>query len=81
MSKAPLSCKELVELVTDYLEGRLTWGERRRFDRHLKDCPYCRAYVDQMRLVIQTLGRLTEESISPQARDELLVAFRDWKAG
>jgi anti-sigma factor RsiW len=80
MSNEPLSCKELVELVTDYLEGRLTRGERRRFEGHLKDCPYCRNYVEQMRLVIRALGRLTEESISPRARDELLVAFRDWKA-
>lgn len=80
MSKEPLSCKELVELVTDYLEGRLARDERRRFERHLKGCPYCRTYLDQMRQVIRTLGRLTEESISPRARDELLVAFREWNA-
>jgi anti-sigma factor RsiW len=80
MSKQPLSCEELVELVTDYLEGRLARGERRRFERHMKECPYCRTYLDQMRQVIRTLGRLTEESISPRARDELLLAFRDWSA-
>jgi anti-sigma factor RsiW len=75
-----LTCRELVELVTEYLEGRLTRGERRRFERHLKGCPYCTAYVEQMGLVISTLGSLSEESISPRARDELLAAFRDWKA-
>jgi anti-sigma factor RsiW len=80
MTTQPLNCKELVELVTDYLEGRLPRSERRRFERHLKECPYCRTYLEQMRQVIRTLGRLTEESISPRARDELLVAFRDWNA-
>jgi predicted anti-sigma-YlaC factor YlaD len=80
MSKEALSCKELVEVVTDYLEGRMPRRDRRRFERHLKDCPYCRTYLDQMRQVIRTLGRLTEESISPRAREELLVAFRDWNA-
>jgi len=80
MSRQAITCIELVELVTDYLEGRLERQDRRRFERHLKECPYCRTYLDQMRQVIRTLGRLTEESISPRARDELLVAFRDWHA-
>jgi anti-sigma factor RsiW len=80
MTKEPLSCKELVEIVTDYLEGRLPRRDRRRFEQHLKECPYCSAYLEQMRQVIRTLGRLTEDSISPRAREELLVAFRDWRA-
>jgi anti-sigma factor RsiW len=79
MSKEPLTCKELVELVTDYLEDRLPRRDRRRFERHLDDCPYCRNYLEQIRRVIQAIGRLKPESISPRAREELLVAFRDWK--
>jgi anti-sigma factor RsiW len=74
-----MTCKELVELVTDYLEETLPRRERRRFERHIAGCPYCRVYVEQMREVVRTLGRLTEESLSPRARDELLVAFRGWK--
>jgi predicted anti-sigma-YlaC factor YlaD len=79
-SRRALSCKELVELVTDYLEGRMSRLDRRRFERHLRGCSYCSAYLEQMRQVIRVLGRLTEESISPRAREELLVAFRDWKS-
>ena len=71
-------CEELVEVVTDYLEGALPRRDRRRFERHLKGCPLCTLYLEQIRKVIRTLGRLTEETIPLEARDELLVAFRDW---
>lgn len=74
-----LSCKEFVELVTDYLEGKLPAGERERFDRHLSYCTPCVNYLHQMRLTIKTLGKLTEETIEPQARDDLLHIFRNWK--
>jgi anti-sigma factor RsiW len=80
MNAQQMTCKELVELVTDYLEGALPRSERRRFDKHIAKCRWCRAYLEQMRRVIGALGSLTEESISPEARDELLLAFRGWKA-
>jgi anti-sigma factor RsiW len=74
-----LACKELVELVTDYLEDRLPTAERARFDAHLTGCGGCRAYLEQMRQTVRVLGRLPEESIEPAARDRLLAAFLDWK--
>jgi anti-sigma factor RsiW len=74
-----LSCQELVELVTEYLEGTLPEGERARFDGHLRDCEGCRVYLDQMRRTIRTVGALSEESIAPEARDGLLAALRDWR--
>ena len=73
-----LPCRELVELVTDYLEGRLSPADRARFEAHVAECEYCEAYLEQMRQTIGALGRLEEESLSPQARDTLLAAFRDW---
>ena len=76
-----MACNELVELVTDYLEDTLPPAERARFETHLSGCDGCSRYLEQMRLKIATLGRLTEESIEPRARDELLQLFRDWKAG
>jgi anti-sigma factor RsiW len=76
-----VSCKELVELVTDYLEGTLPPGERRRFDEHLQLCDGCVNYVEQMRATIVATGTLREESVPPEARDALLTAFRDWKRG
>lgn len=74
-----MACQDLVELVTDYLEGALPPAERARFEAHLAGCDGCTRYLEQMRLTIRALGRLTEESIEPQARDELLRVFRNWK--
>ena len=76
---ADLTCQELVELVTDYLEGSLSAPQRVRFEEHLAMCTGCRNYLAQMRQTISLLGKLTEESIPPQARDDLLGVFRNWK--
>lgn len=78
--RADLSCRELVELVTDYLEGALDRRTRSRFDRHIADCPHCTEYLEQMRETIRLTGRLTEEQLDPHARDELLAVFRTWHA-
>lgn len=76
-----LTCQEIVELVTDYLEGALPPTEFARFEEHLSVCVGCTRYVEQMRLIISTERRLTEESFEPAARAELIELFRDWKAG
>jgi anti-sigma factor RsiW len=75
-----LPCQELVELVTDYLEGRLSGPVRSRFDAHLALCDGCRIYLEQMRLTVRTLGHLAEASIEPEAKQRLLAAFRDWRS-
>jgi anti-sigma factor RsiW len=80
MSVAALTCKELVELVTDYLEERLPPADRLRFEQHLGGCEGCQNYLDQMQETIRLLGRLDEESIPAPARERLLRAFRDWKS-
>jgi len=74
-----MSCKELVELVTDYLEGALPAPDRARFEEHIRQCPGCETYLDQMRHVIRTLGRLTEDSVPPAAKATFLETFRNWK--
>jgi anti-sigma factor RsiW len=71
-----LTCRELVELVTDYLEGALDDDVRRRVDRHLAGCPGCSAYIDEMRVTIRITGTLTEWDLEPGVRDALLEAFR-----
>ncbi len=75
-----LSCQELVELVTEYLEDSLTPGERTRFEAHLVVCPGCRTFLEQMRQTIRAIGQLREESLDPTVRDELLARFRSWRA-
>ena len=79
MTAGNLTCKELVELVTEYFEDTLPPADRARFEQHLARCAGCTNYLDQMRRTIDMLGKLTEESIAPQAREELLQIFRDWK--
>jgi anti-sigma factor RsiW len=74
-----LHCRELVELVTDYLEGALPGPDRERFERHLAGCRGCDTYLAQMRHVIRATGRLREEDLPGEVRARLLQAFRDWK--
>ena len=76
----PLTCREVVELVTDYLEGALSWRQRRRVERHLSGCDGCTAYLEQMRVTLAAVGTVSEESLEPAAREALLHAFRDWRA-
>ena len=75
-----MTCQELVELVTDYLEDRLDAPDHARFEEHLGECAQCVTYVEEMRMTIDALGRIPSESLSPQAERELLAAFRDWAA-
>jgi hypothetical protein len=81
MTTNELTCQELVELVTDYLEDALPDYDRLRFEDHLTGCTGCRRYLDQMRITVCTVGRLREADLSPAARDDLLAAFRTWKQG
>ncbi|HEX8123767.1 MAG TPA: zf-HC2 domain-containing protein [Solirubrobacteraceae bacterium] len=79
-SLGTMTCQELVELVTDYVEGALPAPDRGRFEAHIAMCPGCQAYLTQMRATIDAAGRLREEDVPRHARDELLAAFRDWRA-
>jgi predicted anti-sigma-YlaC factor YlaD len=74
-----LTCKELVELVTDYLEDSLTAEENRRFELHVSSCTGCRVYFAQMRTIVRTAGRLAEKDLPAAVREDLLRAFRAWK--
>ena len=77
---AHLNCRELVELVTAYLEGDLSSGERKRFDAHLSACDGCTMYVEQMRRTIELTGTLRVDDLSREGEEALRRAFRDWKA-
>jgi anti-sigma factor RsiW len=74
-----LTCKELVELVTDYFENVMSAEERARLEAHLAKCDGCDRYVDQMRQTIADLGALREQDISPEAEAALLQVFREWQ--
>jgi len=79
--KGEMSCQELVELVTEYLEGTLSPRDRKRFESHLRACDGCTEYLAQMRRTISLTGRLRPDALDPAARENLLQVFRQWKAG
>ena len=79
MSHQELTCEELVEIVTEYLEGGLTDAERKRFEEHVAVCKGCANYLDQIRITIEIAGRVTVDDLMEEAKAELLSAFRDWK--
>ena len=81
MTAAGLTCKEVVEIVTDYLEGAMSAGERARFDAHLSVCDGCTRYLQQMRETIRLTGMLTEEQVPEDQKERLREAFRGWKSG
>jgi len=74
-----ISCQEVIELVTDYLERALPSEEASLFEQHINFCDGCEWYLDQMRATIAAVGRVEEENVPPEARDKLLTAFRDWR--
>jgi anti-sigma factor RsiW len=74
-----MTCKELVELVTAYLDGGLRGRLRRRFESHLASCDGCTAYVAQMRETIRLTGHLSEDQLTEEERSALVGAFRDWR--
>ena len=75
-----LTCKELVELITGYLEGTLRGRRRRRFESHLAACDGCTRYLAQMAATIRATGTLTEEQVTDEQKTVMLAAFRDWKS-
>jgi predicted anti-sigma-YlaC factor YlaD len=74
-----LDCREVVEVVTDYLEGAMAPGERLRFDHHLAFCEGCQDFLEQMRTVIRVAGRPAVDAVPPETMAGLLRAFRDWR--
>jgi len=75
-----ITCREVVELVTDYIESALVVDETALFEQHLNFCGGCLTYVDQLRVTIDAVGRIDEQDVPPEARERLLTAFRDWRA-
>jgi len=74
-----MTCRELVELVTEYLEGALR-DDRIRLEAHLAECPYCEEYIAQMQRTVAALGELPPEPIDPAREQVLLEAFRGWRS-
>jgi anti-sigma factor RsiW len=76
-----MKCRQMVELMTEYLEDALSPRDRVRFEEHIAGCDGCRAYLEQMRTTMRLAGRIPDEPIPERLQDELLRAFRTWKSG
>jgi anti-sigma factor RsiW len=74
-----MACNELVDAITAYLDGTLPEHDRRRFDAHIAECSSCTAYLTQMRDTIGRLGTFDEATLTPQTREDIIAAFRDWR--
>ncbi len=78
-TRGHITCQEVVELVTEYLEQSLPAPEAALFEQHLNFCDGCVSYLDQLRLIVAAAHRVRETDIPPEARTKLMEAFRDWK--
>jgi anti-sigma factor RsiW len=76
----PLVCQQVVEMVTDYLEGALSAADRARFETHLAGCPHCTEYLAQIRETIRLAGRVTPEDLTPEMRTDLTDLYRRWRS-
>lgn len=74
-----ITCQEVVELVSDYLERSLPPDETTLFEQHLNFCDGCDWYVEQLKRTVETVGKIREEDIPAETKERLLTAFRDWK--
>jgi anti-sigma factor RsiW len=80
LRRKDIVCEQAVELVTDYLEGALSRRDRRRFEVHLKLCPNCATYLEQIRMTIQLVGDIEPEDLTPEAVQDLTEVYRRWRS-
>jgi anti-sigma factor RsiW len=81
LRRKDIVCQQAVELVTDYLEGTLSRHDRRRFEAHLRACPNCTAYLEQIKMTIDLTGEVEPDDLSPEARADLTKLYRRWRSG
>ncbi len=75
-----LSCQQITELVTDFLEGRMGFAQRMRFQMHVGMCKHCRLYLRQMKATVAAVGQLPEAPMPEAVRDEMRKRFATWHA-
>jgi predicted anti-sigma-YlaC factor YlaD len=80
LRRKDIVCQQAVEMVTDYLEGALSRRQRRRFEFHLRGCPNCSAYLEQIRVTIELTGAIDPDELSPEAKQDLIDLYRRWRS-
>lgn len=79
-ARRAIVCRQAVELMAGYLDGALTARDRARLEGHLAGCPHCSEHLAQLRVTIDTLGRVEPDDLAPEALDELVSIYRRWQA-
>lgn len=80
LRRRDIVCQQAVEMVTEYLEGALSRRDRRRFESHLRGCPNCSAYLEQIRMTIELTGAVDPEELTPEAKQDLIDLYRRWRS-
>jgi anti-sigma factor RsiW len=74
-----MACREVVALLTDYIDGVLAPHDASRLEAHLADCPHCTEYLDQFRVAIAAAGRVEPDDLAPEVVDDLVALYRAWR--
>jgi anti-sigma factor RsiW len=74
-----INCAKAVSLVTDYLDGTLTHTERARFEAHMAECDNCTEHIEQIQVTVAAAGRVRDDDLDPQVREDLLNLYRRWR--
>jgi len=74
-----LLCQQAIELLTEYLEDNLSRRQRRRLEGHLRACPNCSNYLEQIRITIRLTGTMEPEELTPDAVDDLTELYQRWR--
>jgi anti-sigma factor RsiW len=80
LRRKDIVCQQAVELITDYLEGALSRRDRRRLETHLRACPNCSAYLEQIRITIELTGAMDSDDLTPEAKEDLTELYRRWRS-
>jgi anti-sigma factor RsiW len=79
LRRKDLACQQVIELLTDYLEGTLSRRQTRRLEAHLRDCPNCSNYLEQFRITIRLSSTIEPEDLSSEAVRDLTELYRRWR--
>lgn len=71
-------CRQAVELVTDYLEGALSWRDTRRFEAHLEACDGCEEFLREIQATVRVLGSVQPDDLAPETRQGLIELYRQF---
>ena len=79
-AEADVTCREVAELLSDYLDDAIPAPDRARLDAHLAECNGCAAALEQLRETIRVSGTLTEAQVAQERLEPVRSVFRTWRS-